>query len=192
MSLSAIVKYAEFFAKATNGNEPYPYQVRFAEETKPSQLLKIPTGAGKTDAVILGWLYCKFEHPDSVVRESEPRRLIYCLPMRTLVEQTSERARMWLDSLGWSDRVGLTVLMGGEAREEWHLEPEKPAVLIGTQDMLLSRALNRGYGLSPFTWPVECGLLNNDCLWAIDEPQLMGDALATTAQLAGLRKMLRS
>ena len=92
--------------------------------------------------------------------------------------------------LGWGDSVGLTVLMGGELREQRHLEPEKPRVVIGIQDMLLSRALNRGYALSPFMWPVEYGLLNNDCLWAMDEPQLMGDALATTAQLAGLRENL--
>ena len=186
------MKYPEFFAKATDGNAPYPYQAQFAEESDTPELLRVPTGAGKTEAVILGWLYRKFEHSNPVVSESEPTRLIYCLPMRTLVEQTASRARAWLGNLGWSDRVGLTVLMGGEPREEWHLEPEKPRILIGTQDMLLSRALNRGYGLSPFMWPVEYGLLNNDCLWAMDEPQLMGDALATTAQLAGLRKKLRA
>ena len=187
------MEYANFFAKAGGGNKPYPYQTRLACEAETPKILKAPTGAGKTEAVILGWLYRKFEHPDSAVRESEPRRLIYCLPMRTLVEQTEARARKWLDRLGWSDdQVGLTVLMGGELREEWHLEPEKPRIVIGTQDMLLSRALNRGYGLSPFMWPVEYGLLNNDCLWAMDEPQLMGDALATTAQLAGLRENLRT
>ena len=186
------MKYADFFAKATGGNDPYPYQIRFAEETETPELLRAPTGAGKTEAIILGWLYRKFEHPDPAVRESEPTRLVYCLPMRTLVEQTAARARTWLRGLGWSDRVGLTILMGGEPREEWHLQPEKPRILIGTQDMLLSRALNRGYGLSPFMWPVECGLLNSDCLWAMDEPQLMGDALATAAQLAGLRKKLRA
>ena len=186
------MKYEEFFANATDGNAPYPYQAQFAEETDTPELLRAPTGAGKTEAAILGWLYRKFEHPNPGVRESEPTRLIYCLPMRTLVEQTASRARTWLNNLGWSDRVGLTILMGGEPREEWHLKPEKPRILIGTQDMLLSRALNRGYGLSPFMWPVEYGLLNNDCLWAMDEPQLMGDALATTAQLAGLRKKLRA
>ena len=86
------MKYSEFFAKATDGNAPYPYQVKFAEGAKTPELLKIPTGAGKTEAVILGWLYRRFKHPDSVVRESEPTRLIYCLPMRTLVEQTETRA----------------------------------------------------------------------------------------------------
>ena len=37
------------------------------------------------------------------------------------------------------------VAMGGEDAGEWFLYPERPAIIIGTQDMLLSRALNRGY-----------------------------------------------
>src|SRR5690606_2224802 len=56
-----------------------------------------------------------------------------------------------------------------------------------TQDMLLSRALNRGYGMARARWPMHFGLLNNDCLWAIDETQLMGAGLATTAQLQAFR-----
>ena len=40
--------------------------------------------------------------------------------------------------------------------------------------MLLSRALNRGYGMSRYRWPMHFGLLNNDCLWVMDEVQLMG------------------
>ncbi len=37
--------------------------------------------------------------------------------------------------------------MGGELEQEWETDPEKPCILIGTQDMLLSRALNRGYSI---------------------------------------------
>ena len=47
-------------------------------------------------------------------------------------------------------------------------------VIVGTQDQLLSRALNRGYSMSRFRWPVHFGLLDNDCLWVMDEIQLMG------------------
>src|SRR5262249_40200627 len=61
---------------------------------------------------------------------------------------------------------------------------------IGTQDMLLSRVLNRGYAASRFHWPIDFGLLNNDCLWVFDEPQLMGSGVSTSAQLAGLRQAL--
>src|SRR5207248_2740573 len=59
-----------------------------------------------------------------------------------------------------------------------------------TQDMLLSRGINRGYAASRFHWPIDFGLLNNDCLWVFDEPQLMGSGVSTSAQLAGLRAAL--
>ena len=58
--------------------------------------------------------------------------------------------------------------------------------------MLLSRALNRGYAMSRYKWPVHFGLLNNDCLWVCDEVQLMGDGLATSAQLAAFRERFRT
>jgi len=61
-------------------------------------------------------------------------------------------------------------------------------VLVGTQDQLLSRALNRGYSMSRFEWPVHFGLLNNDCRWLIDEVQLMGPGLWTTSQLDWMRR----
>lgn len=53
--------------------------------------------------------------------------------------------------------------------------------------MLLSRALNRGYGMSRYRWPMHFALLNNDCLWVMDETQLMGVGVETSAQLDGLR-----
>jgi CRISPR-associated endonuclease/helicase Cas3 len=56
--------------------------------------------------------------------------------------------------------------------------------------MLLSRALNRGYATSRFRWPVQFGLLNNDCLWVMDEIQLMGSGLATTTQFQAFRRKL--
>ena len=179
----------DFFARAT-GNQPYPYQAKLAEEADVPTLLRIPTGAGKTEAAVLGWLYRRFYHPDQAVRDSTSRRLVYCLPMRTLVEQTVDRLDTWLKNLDMGSEVGVVTLMGGEPRNQWYLEPEKPYIVVGTQDMLLSRALNRGYGNSPFMWPVEYGLLNNDCLWVMDEVQLMNNGLPTSTQLAGLRHKL--
>ena len=183
------MEFTEFFNIATE-HRPYAYQARLAEAAHMPTLLRIPTGAGKTEAAVLGWMYRRFRHPDQSVRDSTPRRLVYCLPMRTLVEQTLQRLDTWLKSLGMADHVGVVTLMGGEPRNQWYLEPEKPYIIVGTQDMLLSRALNRGYGNSPFMWPVEYGLLNNDCLWVMDEVQLMANGLPTSTQLAGLRGKL--
>ena len=179
--------YADYFKKAT-GFDPYPYQARLVEGDGQFSLLRVPTGAGKTEAAVLGWLYRRCEHADAAA----PRRLVYCLPIRTLVEQTVERVEKWVENLGIADDVGVVKLMGGEPRTQWYLHPEKPFVLVGTQDMLLSRALNRGYGMGYNMWPVEYGLLNNDCLWVMDEIQLMANGLPTSTQLAGLRGKLET
>jgi CRISPR-associated endonuclease/helicase Cas3 len=111
--------------------------------------------------------------------------------MRTLVEQTEREVKGWLEKLSLiegSDTVhGPIVLMGGEDPEPWDIFPERNIIIIGTQDMLLSRALNRGYGMARARWPMHFGLLNNDCLWVLDETQLMGVGVCTSAQLEGLR-----
>jgi len=147
--------------------------------------MRVPTGAGKTAGVVLAWLHRLSEgHPDA------PRRLVYCLPMRVLVEQTVKHAREWISALKLG--VGVATLMGGEVEEEWEIYPERPYIIVGTQDMLFSRALNRGYAMCRYRWPVHFGLLNNDCLWVCDEVQLMGDGLATSAQLAAFRERFRT
>lgn len=149
-----------------------------------SMLIEIPTGFGKTSAVVLAWLWNRVFKQ----RDDWPRRLVYCLPMRTLVEQTHQNVGQWLNSLGLAGEVCVHVLMGGEDASDWDLHPERDAILIGTQDMLLSRALNRGYGMSRYRWPMHFGLLNNDCLWVMDEVQLMGPGLWTSAQLDWMRR----
>jgi CRISPR-associated endonuclease/helicase Cas3 len=170
--------------------EPYAYQRRIAMDGLP-ELLSVPTGCGKTLAVVLGWLYRRRYHPDPAVRAATPRRLAYVLPQRVLVEQVAGDIRRWLEELAIDD-LGCFVLMGGEGRASgvWRLRPEIDAVLVGTQDMLLSGALNRRFGESRFIWPVDLGLLNNDCAWVFDEVQLMGPALPTSRQLEGLRRAL--
>ena len=185
------MEFAEFFAQAT-GFQPYPYQERLGISETPPILVKAPTGAGKTEAAVLRWLYRRTAHPDPAVRGRTPTRLVYCLPMRTLVEQTADRAGCWVRDLGLTDSVAVTSMMGRSPREQWQLYPERPQIIVGTQDMLLSRALNRGYGSSPFAWPIDYGLLNNDCSWVIDEVQLMSNGMPTTAQLAGLRRKLQT
>ncbi len=173
--------FREFFRTAT-GNLPYPYQERLAAQPIANRVVRVPTGAGKTAAVILSWLHRLVGEgaPDA------PRRMAYCLPMRVLVEQTVEKTREWISALKLDADVA--TLMGGEVEERWEIRPERPCIIVGTQDMLFSRALNRGYAMSRYRWPAHFGLLNNDCLWVCDEVQLMGDGLATSAQLASFRE----
>lgn len=177
------------------GITPYPYQVTLASQEWPD-LIEIPTGLGKTAAVILAWLYKRsINDPDT------PRRLVYCLPMCTLVEQTKDRAEEWIDTLKTSNfyqgidanRIPkVFVLMGGNIDRDWDQLPEQDMILIGTQDQLLSRALNRGYAISRYRWPIQFGLLHNDALWVMDEVQLMGNGLATTTQLEAFRRLFKT
>ena len=178
--------FSDFFCKAT-GNKPYRYQVDLANRNVLPTILNIPTGCGKTEAAILGWLW---RRKYSNKKEHTPRRLIYCLPMRTIVDQTVKRVNAWIENLGIKNDINVTVLMGGNTEKDWTNEPEKDAIIIGTQDMLLSRALNRGYGISPYRWPMEFGLINNDCLWVVDEVQLMNNGLPTSLQLQAFRKII--
>lgn len=186
--------FAKWFEAAT-GNQPYPFQVRFAYEPTMPELVEVPTGLGKTAMAVLGWLWRRRFHPDEAIRRATPRRLVYCLPMRVLVEQTYENAKAWLTNLGilghpGQGKVFVHLLMGGEIDNDWDAYPEADAILIGTQDQLLSRALNRGYAMSRYRWPMHYGLLNNDCLWVMDEVQLMRVGLVTTAQLQAFRERL--
>lgn len=174
--------FPAFFHLATGGLTPYPYQTRMAADPWP-ELLDVPTGLGKTAAVVLAWLWRR-----EINGEALPRRLVYCLPMRTLVEQTARECRKWLDNADLAGRIGLHVLMGGARDEAWTEHPERPAILIGTQDQLLSRALMRGYAMSRYRWPVDFALLHNDALWVYDEVQLMGPGLPTGAQLEAFRR----
>ncbi len=96
--IDAQKSYQEFFKKAT-GNEPYDYQVRLAVGETLPQLVKIPTGLGKTAAVVFAWLWRRRFAP-AAISNATPRRLVYCLPMRVLVEQTFENCARWLHRLG--------------------------------------------------------------------------------------------
>ncbi len=168
---------------------PFAFQERFAREKTLPSMIRIPTGLGKTATVVLGWIWRRFYAPPDI-SNATPRRLAYCLPMRALVEQTASSAETWVKKLALSKELDIHVLMGGERAEEWDIYPERPAILIGTQDMLLSRALNRGYGVSRYRWPLPFGLLNNDCLWVFDEAQLMDVGVKTGAQLEAFRSSM--
>jgi CRISPR-associated endonuclease/helicase Cas3 len=194
------MNYEQLFRQATTLSEPFPYQRRLAEERWPD-LLDIPTGLGKSAAVVLAWLWKRGwrEGGSKAVPDPEtPRRLVYCLPMRVLIDQTERNVRDWLQNLGIAGKPGegmvsVHVLMGGSdnvRQATWADYPEEDAIVIGTQDMLLSRALMRGYGMSRYQWPIHFAWLHNDAFWVFDEVQLMGPGLVTSAQVDAFRRGL--
>src|SRR6266508_3523151 len=101
-----MMNYADFFRRGFGKESekdfgPFEYQRRLAEKPWP-ELLDVPTGMGKTAAVALAWLWKRgwreggrAAGPDA----GTPRRLVYCLPMRVLVEQTQRNVCRWLENL---------------------------------------------------------------------------------------------
>src|SRR5690554_5161381 len=116
--------YKEFFQKAYNSTDiqPYEYQIQLAEKDWPD-ILDIPTGMGKTAAVVLAWLYMRRIQQNT----DTPRLLVYCLPMRVLDEKTMANIEGWLQSHDLygkpgEGKVSVSVLMGGASdlrQAEW-------------------------------------------------------------------------
>lgn len=194
MASSSQMDFKQWFARFAigpdgSGMTPREWQEHLARDEVPSsRVIRIPTGYGKTLGVLAAWLYHRVERND----DRWPRRLVWVLPMRVLVEQTASEVQSCLERLGllWQTgtehlgKIGVHHLMGGaDQRGEWNLFPEENAVFLATQDMALSRALNRGYAAPRARWPMELGLLSHDALWVLDEVQLMDVGLATSAQL---------
>ncbi|HWR52523.1 MAG TPA: DEAD/DEAH box helicase [Bryobacteraceae bacterium] len=177
----------QFFERVT-GKAILPYQARYASEPFTSTLLSVPTGLGKTDTVLIPWLY-SVANP-GIVRP--PLRLVFTLPRCNLTEQVADIARDRIERAGLAREVEVLELMGGSSDNKRTAAPDRPTIIVGTQDILISRALNRGYARRPFRWPLDFALLNNDCLWIFDELQIMDDALATSTQLAAFREQFNT
>lgn len=172
--------FEKWFSRATGYARPQAWQSELARSCDCSnRLIRIPTGLGKTLGVLSTWLFHRAE-PGA---RPWPRRLVWCLPMRTLVEQTASEAQKIVAKAGMTDRVDVYRLLGGVEENQWYANPEREAILVGTQDMLLSRALNRGYAMGRAAWPCAFGLINCDALWVMDEVQLMGVGLTTGSQI---------
>jgi CRISPR-associated endonuclease/helicase Cas3 len=180
------VDYETFFTTAT-GFAPFPYQSAFHHRDRqhPTCTLTAPTGLGKTEAITVDWLYGILYD-----RANTPTRLVITLPMRSLTHQTAHRVQGILDRLK-NHEITVHVLVGGTGLlpdRTWLDNIDRPCIILGTQDQILSRQLFRGYGCSRWEWPVHGALLNNDVRIVADETQLMGVGYRTTALLQKMRQ----
>ncbi|WP_033217168.1 CRISPR-associated endonuclease Cas3'' [Kitasatospora phosalacinea] len=177
--------FEEFFRTAT-GHRPYGYQRALAADGLPERV-RVPSGGGKTAGVVLAWLYRRAVASPG----AGARRLVYVLPQGGLADWTHARIGGWLDRPGLAGRVDLHLLAGPDGQNgTWRRHPERTAVLVGTHDVLLSRALMRGFADARAMAPVSFGLLNNDAHWVFDEAPLLGPGLATGERLQALRDAL--
>jgi len=178
--------FPEFFRQAT-GCQPYGFQARIACDGLPD-VVQAPTGTGKT-GVILAWLWRRLHGPDP---GGTPRRLVYALPQWSLTDQVSAEVRRWLANLGLTDAVTLHVAMGArlETEGQWRDDPHKPAIVIGTADVAVSKALARAFDTSRAIFPIDFALVTNGAHWIIGQAQLSPQTTATMRQLAGFAAAL--
>lgn len=207
------------FNKLT-GNAPFAWQrelfVRLARGTFPSEC-DIPTGLGKTSIITI-WLLALADAlmlQDS--QRSIPLRLVYVVDRRVIVDQATAEAEGIVNNLtnfAKTDEklgkvydalkratlsqdevvVALSTLRGEHAdNREWCLDPSRPAIIVGTIDMIGSRLLFSAYGgVGESYKALQAGLLGQDSLIAVDEAHLSPAFMRTlrALRLAVRRKRL--
>ena len=170
------------------GNAPFPWQTAlyegFASNTVPD-CAAIPTGLGKTSVVTI-WLIALAFNAEKV-----PRRLVYVVNRRTVVDQTTTEAQKLIAALAKPELADLyrrlidlcalpcesplaiSTLRGQFADNgEWRRDPARPAVIIGTVDMIGSGLLFSRYTAGFKTRPLHAGFLGQDTLLVHDEAHL--------------------
>lgn len=177
--------FAEAFRDLT-GHRPMSWQSRLFGQLVDGLVpdaIDLPTGLGKT-SVMAVWLIARAlaEVPQ---RRILPRRLVYVVDRRVVVDQATEVAEALgkaiaalpdlRHALGLEDRpLPLSTLRGQHIdNREWLADPAACAVIVGTVDMIGSRLLFEGYGVSSRMRPYHAGLLGADTLIVLDEAHLV-------------------
>mgnify|MGYP000299211404 CR=1 FL=1 len=190
-------EFTELF-KALTGNEPFPWQqALFDRFTSPEIAARfpstcdIPTGLGKT-SVMAVWLLALAHHALNGEVRSFPRRLVYVVNRRTVVDQSTREAVQLRRSLHEKPELkevatalralaskttdsplAISTLRGQFAdNAEWRDDPARPAVIFGTVDMIGSRLLFSGYGRGFRSRPLHAAFLGQDSVLVHDEAHL--------------------
>lgn len=159
--------------------------------------VSVPTGLGKT-AVMAIWLAALTQQMRAG-KVSLPRRLIYVVDRRAVVDQATQfaetlRANLQKSAaeplraaleLGEGEALPISTLRGQFVdNRDWLAEPSRPAIIVGTVDMVGSRLLFEGYGVSRKMRPYHAGLLGVDALVLLDEAHLVPPFEALLAEIA--------
>ena len=179
--------------EALTGYSPYDWQIRLFEQFAKGeipQVCSIPTGLGKTSVIPI-WLIALAFSSQEGRADRLPRRLVYIVNRRTVVDQATDLVeqmnyrlkskeelgvlREALQGLAASDGSPLAVsTLRGELadNQEWKADPARPAVIIGTIDMTGSKLLFSWYGDGRVGRAHHAGLIGQDALIVHDEAHL--------------------
>ena len=203
MSDLAHEDFAAFF-RDVHGYAPFPWQQRLTDQVLVSgkwpKVIDLPTGSGKT-AVLDTAVFAIAARP-----EISPRRVVFVIDRRIVVDQVHERAqrirhhiiesstevlarvKSRLQSVSGDKLLGVAALRGGiPVEDKWAERPDQPWVMVSTVDQFGSRLLFRGYGVTRGMRPIHAGLAGNDCLVILDEVHLSTPFAETLTQVAKLK-----
>jgi len=187
----------ESIFETLSDNKPLRWQKRLfklllaARQEWPMQI-DLPTGLGKTSIIHL-WLIALAQQ---MVNRAPilPRRLVYVVDRRTVVDQATKIAEAIKTKLDQDPALlgiplAVSTLRGQYAdNREWATDPSRPAVIIGTVDMIGSRLLFSGYR-SSYKWrPLDAGLLGQDALLILDEAHLSEPFAKLTRSIEDLNR----
>jgi CRISPR-associated endonuclease/helicase Cas3 len=165
--------------RQVHGVDPFPWQRRAAALPDLPESVDVPTGGGKTALIDIWHWRLRHGRPG-------PRRVVWVVDRRTIVDQIYERASRLLRH---DPDLRLLRLRGGVPDEEagnvagMGETLTRPTIIVSTVDQAGSRLLHRGYGLSPQAWPIHAGLLGHECWWVLDEAHLSQPLVETLEAL---------
>lgn len=177
--------FPDAFERLT-GNPPFPWQSALFEMFLNGdfpETCTLPTGLGKT-SIMAVWLIA-LAHRSEII----PRRLVYVVNRRTVVDQSTDEAQKLRENLPKCPEIvgalralavdptdkplAISTLRGQFAdNAEWRDDPARAAIIAGTVDMIGSRLLFSGYRCGFKSKPTHAGLLGQDTILIHDEAHL--------------------
>ncbi len=175
------------------------YERLLCHEAEIPAVCDLPTGLGKTSVIPIWLIALIGQALENHV--TLPRRLAYIVNRRTVVDQATNvvdqiRSRLpnpMADKSAWPEHqetlqhldsglrllsaepplLAVSTLRGELAdNEEWKIDPARPAVIVGTIDMIGSKLLFSGYGDGSYKRTHNAGIIGQDTLIVHDEAHL--------------------
>jgi CRISPR-associated endonuclease/helicase Cas3 len=207
--------------QSLTGHRPFGWQARLFNDIvagKHHDTCDIPTGLGKTSIIPI-WLIALAAQAARITQTNDvgavtlPRRLVYVVDRRTVVDQATEDAvrigcrlrkaapgdpaynvsealkRLCVDPNDRASPLAISTLRGEFAdNREWQADPGRAAIIVGTVDMIGSRLLFSGYGAGRSSRrALAAGLLGHDALLVHDEAHLSRPFGKLVKQIASIQ-----